>query len=67
MGANGAKLLEAKGKALDTLITLLDHREPGIRLRAAAALVRIDTPCPAGETDPEKVAKDQAFANMFSF
>jgi len=53
--ANGAKLLEAKGKALDTLIALLDNENTAVRLKAAAALVRIDTPRPMGETEPEEV------------
>lgn len=57
--SNGAKLLEARGRAIDTLIELLDSEDAAVKLKAAAALVRIDTPKPKGDTDPAKIAKWQ--------
>lgn len=62
--SNGAKLLEARGRAIDTLIELLDSEDTAVKLKAAAALVRIDTPKPKGETDPAQIAKWQSLLDF---
>jgi enoyl-CoA hydratase/carnithine racemase len=50
--ASYKRLLDARGKAIDKLAELLDNKDPGVSLKAAAALVKIDIPMPKGKTNP---------------
>lgn len=57
--AGQARLLEARGKALDRLAALVDSKTPDIALKAAAILLRIDAPRPGGPTTAAGVERQQ--------
>ena len=54
-----ARLLEARGKALDRLATLLDSEDEATALKAAAALLRVPVVEPKGRTDPAAIERWQ--------
>lgn len=57
--AGQARLLEARGKALDRLAALVDSNDPAIALKAAAALLRVDIERPKGATTAAGVERRQ--------
>lgn len=57
--AGQARLLEARGKALDRLAALVDSTDEATALKAAAALLRVDAPRPDGPTTADGVARRQ--------
>ena len=59
--AGQARLLEARGKALDRLAALVDSNDPAIALKAAAALLRVEVARPAGDTSPARLERLQIF------
>ena len=50
-----ARLLEARGKALDRLATLLDSKDEATALKAAAVLLRVTITRPTGRVDPADI------------
>jgi hypothetical protein len=50
--ASQKRLMDAQRKAIDKLAELVDEQDTGIALKAAAALLRITVPRPAGSTNP---------------
>lgn len=58
--AGQARLLEARGKALDRLATLVDSTDEATALKAAAALLRVDVDRPKGATTAAGVERRQA-------
>lgn len=65
--AGQARLLDARARAVDTLVGLLDSDDPATALKAAASLLRVPILEPAGQTDPADIAADQARAQLFRF
>jgi len=59
--ATTARLLDARGRALDRLAALVDHADPAIALKAAAALLRVGIERPKGRIDPADIEKWQMF------
>lgn len=57
--ATTARLLDGRARALDRLINLLDSEDEATALKAAAALLRVDTPQPRGDTDPASIDRYQ--------
>jgi hypothetical protein len=57
--ATTARLLDARGKALDRLAALVDHADPAIALKAAGALLRVGVDRPGGDTSPAGVERRQ--------
>lgn len=57
--AGQARLLEARGKALDRLAALVDSKTPEIALKAAAVLLRVDAPRPGGPTTAAGVERSK--------
>lgn len=64
--AGQARLLEARGKAVERLAALVESPNSNIALKAAALLLRVPVLPPAGDVDPAKIEADQALANMFT-
>ena len=48
-------LLDARARAIAKLADLVDHADPAIALKAAAALARVDIPRPRGDLDPASI------------
>lgn len=57
--AGQARLLEARGKALDRLAALVDSTDEATALKAAAALLRVDAPRPKGSTSAAGIERLQ--------
>lgn len=57
--AGQARLLEARGKALDRLAALVDSTDEATALKAAAALLRVDAPRPDGPTSAAGIERLQ--------
>lgn len=57
--AGQARLLEARGKALDRLAALVDSTDEATALKAAAALLRVDAPRPKGPTSAAGIERLQ--------
>ena len=64
--AGQARLLEARGKAVERLATLVESPNSNIALKAAALLLRVPVLPPAGDVDPAKIEADQALANFYT-
>lgn len=58
--ATTARLLDARGKALDRLAALVDSEDEATALKAAAALLRVDVDRPKGATTAAGVERRQA-------
>ena len=65
--ANQKKLIDARGKALDLLASMVDSDDPAIAFKAAAALLRVDVPQPKGRTNPADLERWQGLANFSTF
>lgn len=59
--ATTARLLDARGRALERLAALVDSKDEATALKAAAALLRVGVDRPRGETNPAELAKWQMF------
>jgi alpha-beta hydrolase superfamily lysophospholipase len=59
--ATTARLLDARGKALERLAALVDSKDEATALKAAAALMRVDIERPKGNIDPADIAWWQNF------
>ena len=57
--ATTARLLDARGKALDRLAALVDSEDEATALKAAAALLRVEVPKPGGPTTAAGVERQQ--------
>ena len=57
--ATTARLLDARGKALDRLAALVDSEDEATALKAAAALLRVPVVEPKGRTDPAAIERWQ--------
>ncbi len=65
--AGQARLLDARARAVDTLIGLLDSDDPATALKAAASLLRVPIMEPGGAIDPAEIEADQVRAQLFRF
>lgn len=63
--ATTARLLDARGKALDKLADLLDSEDEATALKAAAALLRVEVDRPKGYTNPAAVERSAIYSDMF--
>lgn len=61
-----ARLLDARGKALDRLAALVDSPNTNYALKAAALLLRVPVLPPAGDVDPAAIEADQALKQVFT-
>jgi anti-sigma factor ChrR (cupin superfamily) len=59
--ATTARLLDARGRALDRLAALVDSEDEATALKAAAALLRVEVARPAGDTSPARLERLQIF------
>ena len=64
--AGQARLLEARGKAVERLAALVDSPNTNYALKAAALLLRVPVLPPAGDVDPAAIEADQALASIFT-
>jgi HEAT repeat protein len=53
--AGHVRLEEARGKAIERLVSLMESDDPAVALKAAMALVRLDIPEPKGSVNPERI------------
>ncbi len=63
--ATTARLLDARGKALDRLAALVDSEDEATALKAAAALLRVGVERPTGYTNPAYLDRSRAFSDIF--
>lgn len=63
--ATTARLLDARGKALDKLADLLDSEDEATALKAAAALLRVEVDRPKGYTNPAYLDRSAIMPDMF--
>ena len=63
--AAAARLLDARGKALDRLAALVDSHDQAIALKAAAALLRIEVERPKGYTNPAAIERNNIFPETY--
>jgi phage-related tail protein len=64
--AGQARLLEARGKAVERLAALVDSPNTNFALKAAALLLRVPVLPPAGDVDPAAIEADQALTQVFT-
>lgn len=63
--ATTARLLDARGKALDRLAALVDSEDEATALKAAAVLLRVGVERPEGYTNPAYLDRSRAFSDIF--
>ena len=64
--AGQARLLDARGRAVERLAALVDSPNTNHALKAAALLLRVPMLPPAGDVDPARIAADQALDQVFT-
>ena len=64
--AGQARLLDARGRAVERLAALVDSPNTNYALKAAALLLRVPMLPPAGDVDPAAIEADQALTQVFT-
>ena len=64
--AGQARLLDARGRAVERLAALVEADDPATALKAAAALLRVPVLPPIGDTDPTRIEADQSFDQVLT-